>query len=122
MQNASSIFKCYPFQLSGGQKQRVGIAVAMTFKPKLLLADEPISALDATTQAQIVKELINLNNDTAILMITHNLAVAEYIADRIVVMKDGKIIECTNNLLKSDNEYTKELINSIPSLGGKRYV
>ena len=126
LQNVENILKSYPFELSGGQCQRIGIAMAMTFKPKLLLADEPTSALDANTQAQIVQELLKLHDEykTTILMITHNLAVANYMADRILIMKDGEIIDFVdkNKLFNSKNEYTKELINSIPNLKGKRYV
>ena len=88
---AKDIMRKYPFQLSGGQRQRVGIAMAMTFQPKLLIADEPTSALDVTTQSQIVKEMMELRDkyDTSIMIVTHNLAVAVYMADKIIVMKDG---------------------------------
>ncbi len=84
-------YEVYPFQLSGGMRQRVGIAMAMTFQPKLLLADEPTSALDVTTQAQIVRQMMELRDEygTGIIVVTHNLGVAAYMADRIVVMKDG---------------------------------
>ena len=88
---AKDIMRKYPFQLSGGQRQRVGIAMAMTFQPKLLIADEPTSALDVTTQSQIVKEMMELRDkyDTSIMIVTHNLAVAVYMADKIIVLKDG---------------------------------
>lgn len=115
-----SIMKSYPFQLSGGMRQRVGIAMAMTFSPKLLLADEPTSALDVTTQAQIVEELAQLrqNFGTSILLVTHNLGVAAYLADRIVVMKDGAIVEDGDRRSIMENPqhpYTKQLIGAVPT-------
>ena len=92
---ADNIMKSYPFQLSGGMRQRVGIAMAMTFQPRLLLADEPTSALDVTTQAQIVRQMMELREkyDTSILVVTHNLGVAAYMADKILVMKDGRVVD-----------------------------
>lgn len=90
--NPDNIMKSYPFQLSGGMRQRVGIAMAMTFNPKLLIADEPTSALDVTTQSQIIRNMLELREkfNTGIIMVTHNLAIAAYISDKIIVMKDGK--------------------------------
>lgn len=87
-----NIMESYPFQLSGGMRQRVGIAMGMTYQPKLLLADEPTSALDVTTQAQIVRQMMKLRDDyhTGIIVVTHNLGVAAYMSDYIVVMKNGK--------------------------------
>src|SRR5699024_3207359 len=92
--DGNNIMKSYPFQLSGGMRQRVGIAMAMTFRPKLLLADEPTSALDVTTQAQIVRQMMELRDRyrTVIIIVTHNLGVAAYIADRRLVMKDGRVV------------------------------
>lgn len=121
------IMKSFPHQLSGGMKQRVGIAMALTFEPQIMLADEPTSALDVITQAQIVKEIMNLKKSTemSIIMVTHNIELAAYMSDRIIVMKDGRIIdegpskEIINN---PKNEYTKELLNSIPTIGGERFV
>ena len=88
-----NVMNSYPFQLSGGMRQRVGIAMGMTYQPKLLLADEPTSALDVTTQAQIVRQMMELrdNYGTSIIVVTHNLGVAAYMSDYIVVMKNGKI-------------------------------
>ena len=116
-----------PSQLSGGMQQRVGIAMAMSYEPKLLLADEPTSALDVTTQAQIVGEMARLRRDygTAILLVTHNLGVAAYLSDRILVMRHGRIEEAGNRdtiLQSSTNAYTRSLLESVPTLGGVRYV
>ena len=93
--DGDNIMNSYPFQLSGGMRQRVGIAMAMTFQPKLLLADEPTSALDVTTQAQIVRQMMELRDEygTSIIMVTHNLGVAAYMSDQIVVMKEGQIVD-----------------------------
>lgn len=124
--NPESILRSYPFQLSGGQRQRVGIAMAMTFQPKLLLADEPTSALDVTTQAQIVRQMLELREayGTAILLVTHNLAVAAYMAGRILVMRDGTVVDQgeSTHLLHSSVAYTQQLLAAVPDLGGKRYV
>lgn len=117
---AKDIMRKYPFQLSGGQRQRVGIAMAMTFQPKLLIADEPTSALDVTTQSQIIKEMMELRDkyDTSIMIVTHNLAVAVYMADKIIVMKDGEVVdrgtrdEILNN---TTSDYTKRLLASVPT-------
>lgn len=127
LSNSDNIMKSYPFELSGGMRQRVGIAMAITFHPKLLLADEPTSALDVTTQAQIVQLLLDMHNqsNTGIIMVTHNLAVASYISDRIIVMKDGKIVEegNRNTIIKNPiDEYTKNLIKAIPTMEGESYV
>lgn len=117
----------YPFQLSGGMRQRVGIAMGMTYQPKLLLADEPTSALDVTTQAQIVRQMMKLRDDyhTGIIVVTHNLGVAAYMSDYIVVMKNGKMEDQGTReyiLKESKNEYTRKLLEAVPSRGGERYV
>ena len=121
------IMNSYPFQLSGGMRQRVGIAMGMTYRPKLLLADEPTSALDVTTQAQIVRQMMELRDEygTSIIIVTHDLGVASYMADKVVVMKDGVIEDQGSRqhiLRETDNAYTKKLMDAVPSLGGKRYV
>ena len=124
---AKDIMRKYPFQLSGGQRQRVGIAMAMTFQPKLLIADEPTSALDVTTQSQIVKEMMELRDkyDTSIMIVTHNLAVAVYMADKIIVMKDGEVVdrgtrdEILNN---TTSDYTKRLLASVPTWRGEQHA
>lgn len=121
------IMHSYVFQLSGGMRQRVGIAMAMTFQPRLLLADEPTSALDATIQAQIVRQMMQLREEygTSIIIVTHNLGLAAYMSDRIIVMQNGKIVETGNRktILKNPQcEYTKKLLDSVPVLHGERYV
>ena len=125
--DGNNIMKSYPFQLSGGMRQRVGIAMGMTYQPKLLLADEPTSALDVTTQAQIIRQFMELRDEygTSIIIVTHNLGVAAYMADYLVVMKDGVIEDegDRDHMLKvSENPYTKMLLAAVPSLGGVRYV
>ena len=122
-----NIMESYPFQLSGGMRQRVGIAMGMTYQPKLLLADEPTSALDVTTQAQIVRQMMKLRDDyhTGIIVVTHNLGVAAYMSDYIVVMKNGRMEgQGTREyiLKESKNEYTRKLLEAVPSRGGERYV
>ena len=121
------IMKSYPHQLSGGMKQRVGIAMALTFHPKIILADEPTSALDVITQAQIVKEIMELRKafDTSIIMVTHNLGVAAYISDKIIVMQNGKIVDAGDKNAIINNpksEYTKKLLAAVPEIGGERLV
>lgn len=125
--NGDNVMRSYPFQLSGGMRQRVGIAMAMTFQPKLLLADEPTSALDVTTQAQIVRQMMELRDEygTSIIIVTHNLGVAAYMSDYLVVMKTGRIEdEGTREhiLHETQNDYTKKLLAAVPSVGGERYV
>lgn len=125
--NGEKIMNSYSYELSGGMCQRVGIAIAMTFKPNLLLADEPTSALDVTNKAQIVKEMMELRrvNNTSIIIVTHNIGVAAYMADKIIVMKDGKVMEEGNReqVLKNPrSDYTKELLNSIPEMEGESFV
>jgi len=125
--DGENIMNSYPYQLSGGMCQRVGIAIAMTFKPVLLLADEPTSALDVTNQSQIVKQMMELRDDhnTSILLVTHNMGVAAYMADKIIVMKDGKIMDYGTKedlLYNSKSDYTKELLNSIPEMEGESFV
>ena len=121
------ILKSYTFELSGGMRQRVGIAMGMTYQPKLLLADEPTSALDVTTQAQIVRQMMELreNFGTSLIVVTHNLGVACYMSDHIIVMKNGRIEDQGSRdymLHESENAYTKKLLDAVPSIGGQRYV
>ena len=125
--DAENIMNSYPYQLSGGMRQRVGIAMARTFTPELLLADEPTSALDVTTQAQIVRQMMELRDDfgTGIIIVTHNIGVAAYMADQLIVMHHGKVVdhgtreEVLNN---PTSDYTKKLLEAVPEMEGKRYV
>lgn len=117
LEDAEGIMHMYPFELSGGMQQRVGIAMAITFNPKLIIADEPTSALDVTTQIQIIELLKDINESmgTSILIVTHNLGVASYLADDCIVMLDGKIVEqnTMENIIKNPtNSYTKQLISA----------
>jgi len=112
----------YPFKLSGGQRQRVMIAMAMTCEPKLLIADEPTTALDVTIQAQVLDLMRKLQREkgTSILFITHDLGVVAQMADEVVVMYRGHVVEkATAKELFSDprHPYTRALLNSIPSPG-----
>ena len=122
-----NIMASYTFELSGGMRQRVGIAMAITFQPKLLLADEPTSALDVTTQAQIVGELMFITRGlgAAMIIVTHNLGVASYLADNILVMSQGKAIEygtAEEVMENPQRDYTRSLLKAVPEIGGRRYV
>src|SRR5436190_10739591 len=119
--------KDYPHQLSGGMQQRVMIAMALASEPKLLVADEPTTALDVTIQAQILDLLRDLKQrlGMAILLITHNLGIVGDMADRVAVMYAGQIVELApaRELLKRPlHPYTLALVNSVPklSVGAKR--
>ncbi|QFT79403.1 Glutathione import ATP-binding protein GsiA [Roseovarius sp. THAF27] len=110
----------YPHQLSGGQRQRVMIAMALSNKPDVLIADEPTTALDVTIQAQILELLAELKReeDMGLLFITHDLGVVERIADRVCVMKDGEIVESgpTEEIFGNpQHDYTKKLLGAAPS-------
>lgn len=113
--NFSTRLNDYPHQLSGGQKQRVMIAIALANNPKVLIADEPTTALDEATQNEILQLILRLKNELnlAIIFITHNLEIVQKIADKILVMKDGKIIEnsSTKEIFSNPkHDYTKLLI------------
>jgi peptide/nickel transport system ATP-binding protein len=112
----------YPFELSGGQRQRVMIAMALALQPKVLIADEPTTALDVTTQAQILKLVGELqqSRDMGVIFITHDFGVVAEIADRVIVMKLGKIVEqgsAEEVLNRPQHAYTKKLISTVPNLG-----
>ena len=112
----------YPHQLSGGMQQRVMIAMALASQPKLLVADEPTTALDVTIQAQIIDLLRELKQrlGMSLLLITHNLAIVGDIADRVAVMYAGQIVEtaAAGELLRAPlHPYTRALMNSVPKLG-----
>lgn len=116
----------YPYQFSGGMCQRAMIAMAMSCQPKVLIADEPTTALDVTIQAQIFELMLQLKNekDAAILLITHDMGVVAELADNVAVMYMGNIVESGDAeavLTRSAHPYTKALIQSIPVLGrGKK--
>jgi len=114
------IVQRYPFELSGGMRQRVMIAMALSQQPALLIADEPTTALDVTTQAQVLKLMKEIKDKvgTAILLITHDLAVASQVADRVLVMYAGQIVEDAevhDIFSKPKHPYTKGLLACIPS-------
>jgi len=118
-----SRIKDYPFQMSGGMQQRVMIAMALASKPKLLVADEPTTALDVTIQAQILDLLRDLKQrlGMAILLITHNLGIVGDMADRVAVMYAGQIVELApaRELLRRPlHPYTRALMASVPKLSG----
>ena len=115
------IYAAYPHQLSGGQRQRIMIAMALVLEPRLLIADEPTTALDVTTQQQILKLIRELQqkHGTAVLFITHDMGVVVDIADRVCVMRQGRIVESGNVadvLSKPREDYTKALLAAVPGL------
>ncbi|GHI00658.1 ABC transporter ATP-binding protein [Neobacillus kokaensis] len=121
---AEEIVDEFPYQLSGGMRQRVMIAMAMACNPKLLIADEPTTALDVTIQAQILDLMRNLSKErgTSIMMITHDLGVVAEMCDRVVVMYAGKVVEEADVFTIFENPkhpYTEGLLNSVPKLGQK---
>ena len=123
--DVENLYNKYPHTLSGGMLQRICIAAAIISKPALLIADEPTTALDVTTQANIIKLLKKINEEqgTAILFISHNLAVVKALCSRVIVMQHGKIVECglSEQIYNTpQHPYTKKLIESIPSKN-KRY-
>ena len=119
IQNSNKVLNYYPHQLSGGMLQRAMIAMALSCEPKLLIADEPTTALDVTVQAQILQLLTDIQQETnmSFVMITHDLGVIAETVDRVLVMYSGKIME-NSNVFDIFNQpkhpYTKALIDSIP--------
>jgi len=116
-----SIVRAYPHQLSGGQRQRAMIAMALALEPTLLVADEPTTALDVTTQAQILKLIRNLqqSRNMAVMFITHDFGVVADIADQVVVLRHGKVVEegpAADVFARPQHDYTKALLAAAPVL------
>ncbi len=115
------LYHSYPHQLSGGQRQRIMIAMALALDPSLLIADEPTTALDVTTQAQILDLIkgIQRSHGTGVLFITHDFGVVAEIADRVVVMQRGRVVEqgpCADIIQRPKHPYTQMLVGSVPSM------
>jgi oligopeptide transport system ATP-binding protein len=110
----------YPHEFSGGQCQRIGIARALILKPKLIICDEPVSALDVSIQGQIINLLKSIQNELklSLIFITHDLSIAKHISDNIMVLYFGKAVEMNSSKEIFSNplhSYTKKLISSVPT-------
>jgi ABC-type dipeptide/oligopeptide/nickel transport system ATPase component len=114
----------YPFEISGGMQQRAMIAIALSCRPDLLIADEPTTALDVTTQAQILRELDSLIGrlGTGVILISHDLGVIAEFTDRVLVMKDGEVVESgrTADIVAAPRHpYTQQLLDAVRRLEGE---
>lgn len=111
----------YPFQFSGGQRQRIGIARALITEPRILIADEAVSALDVSVQMQILNLLLDIRDRLriAVLFISHDIGVIEYLCDKVIVLAQGKIVESGNAgavISQPSHPYTKKLIDAVPRI------
>lgn len=126
LENALDIYEKYPHQLSGGMRQRVMIAMAMICNPRIMIADEPTTALDVTVQAQILKLIKKLNKDygTSVILISHDLGVIKSICERVFVMRDGRVVEegyVEELFYQPKQEYTRQLIHAVPSIYNRKH-
>ena len=118
------VWDSYPFEMSGGMNQRAGIAISMLMNPPILLADEPTSALDVSVQRQVVREMLKLRElfGTAIIIVTHDIGVVRAMADTVLVLKNGKMVEygeAKKVLNHPQDPYTKKLLAAVPRLKRK---
>ena len=121
LSDGDRILDSYPFELSGGMSQRAGILMAMILKPDLLLADEPTSALDVAVQKQVIEEMLHLRElfGTAIILVTHDIGGVSAMADTVLVLKDGRIMEfgTAQQVLREPRDaYTRKLLAAVPKL------